>query len=224
MKRIVIAIISILVFMTSAGSAGAARSRKRASVACSVGRSHVVVADAQAQVYEGPSVSEGVLAPEAPVFYGCVYGHRKSYELGSPPNGSPSVSFGTRLFTLAGPIVAYEKSFVHPPPGFSSWFVIVRDLRSGKILHELPTGTPSHPIPNQVGDGSITAIVVKSDGSVAWILENNISPVEYEIHTFDKTGSHVLASGSDIEPHSLALAGSTLYWLQGGKPMSAVLH
>ena len=32
------------------------------------------------------------------------------------------------------------------------------------------------------------------------------------------------ASGSDIDPHSLALIGSTLYWAQGGNPITASLN
>jgi hypothetical protein len=65
------------------------------------------------------------------------------------------------------------------------------------------------------------AIVVKSDGSVAWIVE---SSSEYQVRAVDKSGSRVLSSGTNIDPHSLALAGSTLYWTQGGKPKSAMLN
>ena len=71
-------------------------------------------------------------------------------------------------------------------------------------------------------------MVVKSDGAVAWIAENEIGPPhgppEYEVNAVDKTGNRTLAAGTDIAPSSLALAGSTLYWTQGGKPMSAPLN
>jgi hypothetical protein len=45
----------------------------------------------------------------------------------------------------------------------------------------------------------------------------------FEVHAADRTGSRLLASGPTIDPHSLALAGSTLYWTQGGKPFTASL-
>jgi hypothetical protein len=112
-----------------------------------------------------------------------------------------------------------------PPAGFQEWKVVVENLRTGRVLHKVPTGTSS---PGAVGIGPVVSLVVKSDGAVAWIVENEIParhvPAEYEVHAVDKTGNRLLASGSDIDPHSLALAGSTLYWTQGGKPMSAPLN
>jgi hypothetical protein len=106
----------------------------------------------------------------------------------------------------------------------SQFLVLVRDLRTGKVLHEVPTGTPKVPKPGLVGAGATTVIVVKPDGAVAWIMETEFMPNEYEIHALDKAGSRMLASGADIAPSSLALAGSTLYWTQAGKPFSASLN
>ena len=62
------------------------------------------------------------------------------------------------------------------------------------------------------------------DGSVAWIVETNEEEGEYQVHAVDKSGSRVLASNPDIDPTSLALAGSTLYWTQGGQPATASLN
>ncbi len=59
---------------------------------------------------------------------------------------------------------------------------------------------------------------------MAWITQASPDEGSYQVHTVDKTGSHELAFGADIDPYSLALAGSRLYWTQEGKPMSAVLH
>jgi len=83
----------------------------------------------------------------------------------------------------------------------------------------MPNGSPAEP--GDIGLGETTAIVVKSDGSVAWIVRTNDGP---QVRFADKTGEHLLAAASPaIDPNSLALAGSTLYWTQGGKPMSAAL-
>jgi hypothetical protein len=207
--------------------ASAAAPRRETATKCSSGHSRVVVADAQAQVYEAPESSSA--NPEYLVLFGCTYGRHRSYLLGHPlGGGTPSGIGGVAHETLAGTIIAYERSSTINE-GRSSWLVIVRDLRSGRVLREVPTGTALSRNPNLVGAGFTTAIVVKSDGAVAWINETILRPGEklvlgFEVHAVDSTGSRVLASGPEIERHSLALVGSTLYWMQGGKPMSAVLH
>jgi hypothetical protein len=199
-----------------------------AGAKCPAGRSHVIVADAQAEVYVG-----GVGGSfREPSFLGCAYARGKSYELGVPEGtggGAPnSVVVGSKLYTLAGPIVAFEESSVTELEPASRYIeqIVIRNLRDGQLIRRLPTGTPVAPPknPEDAGIGEATAIVVKRDGAVAWIVEVDDAAVEYQVHAFDKAGNHVLASGSDIEPHSLALVGNTLYWLQAGKPMSAALN
>ncbi len=121
-------------------------------------------------------------------------------------------------------MVAYEESLLLGQLGIEPsrrQLVIVRNLSTGRLVHRVPTGTSGIPTPRSIGIGSAVAIVVKSDGSVAWIVE---SGSEYQVHAVDKTGSRVLAAGTDVDPRSLALTGSTLYWTQGGKPASAALN
>jgi hypothetical protein len=65
---------------------------------------------------------------------------------------------------------------------------------------------------------------VKPDGSVAWIEEHELSPRSYVVHVADRSGIRTLASGTDIDPKSLALAGSTVYWTQGARPASTALN
>jgi hypothetical protein len=74
------------------------------------------------------------------------------------------------------------------------------------------------------GIGPITSLVVKPDAAVAWIVNTDEENGGYQVHAADKTGPRVLATGADIAPGSLALAGSTLYWTQGGRPFSGVLR
>jgi hypothetical protein len=111
--------------------------------------------------------------------------------------------------------------------------VVVRDLSTGRVLHKVPTGSPVKSNPYQAGVGPVVALVVKANGSVAWIAEDversmNVGSSEvvpyFDVWEADKTGSRLLASGFDVDPSSLALAGSTLYWTQGGKPFSASLN
>jgi hypothetical protein len=101
--------------------------------------------------------------------------------------------------------------------------VVVRELCSGRVLHETLTGTKVTPEPATEGLGTVVALVVKSDGSTAWIVATDAENGGYQVHAVDKTGSRTLATSSAIAPGSLALAGSTLYWTQGEQPMSATL-
>jgi hypothetical protein len=177
----------------------------------------VIAADARAVLYR-LSIAAGMTPP---YIYGCADGSRRSYTLGRVIEGSASGSVGTGPFALAGPVVAYgaEKSFTG---GHSFSEVWVRDLATGKILHRFPDGSPAEP--GDVGIGETTAIVVRRDGSVAWITRASRQLGGIQVRSVDATGSHLLASSPEIEPKSLALAGSTLYWTQGGKPMLGTLE
>jgi hypothetical protein len=185
----------------------------------------VLVADGQAQVYTTRG-NFGLMV------VGCAYGHRSSSMLGLFPEcGSAGGCAGVEQETLAGPIIAYG-AFSAPEPdpgsgeGKGSFLVVVRDLRSGKVLLITPTGTPGGtPTPGRVGVGRAVAIVLKSDGAVAWIAEKEAgsSGGGYEVHAADRAGIRLLAAGAGIEPSSLALGGSTLYWTQAGGPASASL-
>ncbi len=190
-----------------------------ASSKCPAGHSHLIVADAQGEVY---------LRVETEDIIACAYGSKHLHLLGGPPGYDAEGGGELTHYTLAGAVLAYE-NYVYtnfPATGHpESWrYVYVENLRAGQVLHKLPTGTSTA---SAVGIGPVVAIVVKSDGAVAWIAGNNNDSehaTSFEIHAVDKTGSRLLASGGAIDPHSLALAGSTLYWTQEGKPMSATLH
>lgn len=70
------------------------------------------------------------------------------------------------------------------------------------------------------------SLVVKGDGSVAWIAQDTETKegYSYQLHVLDREGEHVLASSPELAPYSLALTGSTLYWTENGKPFSATLN
>ena len=137
--------------------------------------------------------------------------------------------------TLNGAVVAYERfSTSINGEGAELRYVVVRDLRTGRIFRHLPTGNPLVARPNVSGVGPLVSLVVKTNGSVAWIAEDigrstlsttgALEHIFYDVYASDKSGTRLLASGFDVSPSSLALAGSTVYWTQGGKPASAVLN
>lgn len=224
MQRSTISAISVLVLLLAV-SASAASTGEKVRAMCVPGHSRLLAVDTHAQVYT-------VINEEGPFLeaYGCVYG-RRPYRLGGLPEDftSPTGGGGVRDIALNGSMAAYQYS-EFGEVGWASWMVAVRDLRTGRWLHIVPTGKLEEPNPNpdSAGIGPAVTIVVKSDGSVAWIAEDRFlsenKPAYYQLHAVDKAGSRVLAAGTTIDPHSLALAGSTLYWTQGGKPESAVLN
>jgi hypothetical protein len=182
-----------------------------------------------------------------------VYGDRHSFPLGGPVKcgggGGGAPCGGTKQFTLGGTYVAYEEvagEDMYGEPGHFEWIVVVRSLRTGRVLHRVPTGTPLKPRPGYIGVGNVVALVVRSDGSVAWIADDyertvgtgtlSVTPY-FDVEAVDQSGSRLLASGINIDPSSLALpiggndigqhdesiAGKTVYWTQGGEPFSASL-
>jgi len=217
------------VVLIGAAPAGAARPKQKPAAKCPPKHSFLMMAGTEAEVYLRPEGS-GPFGFEAEEIFGCVYGHSRVYDLGAPSFGpsGPSGSGGIVPKALHGAIVAYEASGTRQ--------VLVRNLRNGNVLYEVPTNeaaaNSSLLRSESDGRGPAVSVVLKTDGSVAWINEfglvvnkfGTVHPMEYEVHAVDKNGSRVLGSGTNVDPHSLALAGSTLYWTQDGSPMSTVLN
>lgn len=213
----------------SAGSAlSSAFASSKDSVRCRPGHSKLVAADPQSVVYltrvaSRPSYTSFM------AYVGCIRGHRRAFVLGGTPVGSSSGAAGSRLYTLAGPFVAWERSeSMTGESGHAEWVVIVEDLRSGRVLRRVPTGVANPPVRGLVGSGPATQIVVDAQGASAWIVEaasrTGGRPAQFEVHEASQGGTRTLASGADISPRSLALVGGTLYWTQGGKASSVTLH
>jgi hypothetical protein len=217
-------------------TAGGSFSRQRTATRCPQAHAHPVLADSQAVIYTIAEARRGLYETEHFIATRvCAYGHKGSFKIGETRVPEPTEGWGADVFhiTLDGTMLAYEKRsstysryYREGEPASSTWQVIVRDARTGRVVRTVPTGTatPQHPWLTFIGDGETTAIVVKRDGSVAWVTDTVQSTNRYEVHTADQSSSNLLAIGSNIAPYSLALAGSTLYWTQGGKPFSASLN
>jgi hypothetical protein len=212
--------IGTLGVLTATAATSSARTGPKAQARCPPGHTHPVTADAQAQVYQ-------VFSPEPAEIFGCAYGDRHAYFLGGPDVSDAEGGGDETHYTLGGANVAFESGRFRDFPAQgqpgAEYYVQVENLRTGRRIDKVPTGTSSA---GQVGFGPVVTLIVKSDGAVAWIAENGLErepAMSFEVHALDKTRSRLLASGPGIDPHSLALTGSTLYWTQGGKPMSTSL-
>lgn len=240
MRRIAIAGIFVLPLLGVAAPASDAASSRKAVSTCPPAHSRVLLADAQAAIYtirEQRIERIGGRREASPIIAtrGCDASNKRSYRLdwefanaGSAESGSP-IPLKLRL---SGSVVAYEESFYggnrysqgRDEEYVEEWYVVVRSLQTGRVLRKVPTGAKEKDHPKFVGDGQTTAIVVKADGAVAWITDTVQSENRYQVHALDETGERTLAVGSNIDPNSLALAGSTLYWTQGGKSFSTTLN
>jgi len=161
--------------------------------------------------------------------FGCAGARGASYVLGPPAEFSSQGGGGVQRVTLGGAMVAYENSSVGRGSGAGDFLVVVRNLANGRLVHKEPTGTRRRPQSEGIGVGPPTAIVVASNGSVAWIAENREATYEagnlyFEVHARDRSGSRLLAAGTDLSPKSLRLVGNTLSWTQGGARRQALLR
>jgi hypothetical protein len=133
---------------------------------------------------------------------------------------------------LAGVFVAYERYTLYPAGGAgdTQTDLYVVDLRNGKVVVDEEARPPT----GQMEDRSVTDLVLKRNGSVAWISDHwtydtNPAVVNYEVHRFSRDpanpGRALLDSGGDIERDSLALAADrkTIVWTKGGQQKSGQL-
>jgi hypothetical protein len=207
-------VIAALTIFLAAASTSDAHGRHIAVPKCIPKGSEPVVADVEAEVY---AVTRKFQGHSRVSFAGCMYGSSRLYQLGHAiENGSVD----SRVFALAGPVVAYTT--IAPANGSvpETLKVIVLNLSTGQTLHH-----ESFP---PVGEA--TSIVVKSDGSAAWIVAGPFDDCVpfatscYEVaDVAERGGGALLAKGPEIEPYSLALSGNTVYWTQDSKPESAAL-
>ncbi len=198
MRRIAIYMIPTLALLLATASPSVARVRHTTAPKCPPAKSRVLLADSEAELYIVKERLPHFPEPE-PVVRGCAYGQKRSYLLGETEEHSSSYggggSSGVRLATLAGTIVAYAESAVYGSGKEKAprYFMVVRDLSTGRILYRVNTGRFVKPEATPVSVGSATALVVKSDGAVAWIIETGV-PTTYQVYAIDKAGRRLLAS------------------------------
>lgn len=155
----------------------------------------VLRADAEAVVYEA-LIGE----PGGGDVFGCTYKYRRAYDFGSGPAYFDAAGGGgIEEIRLAGHIVAYNEAFSGKQTEEEGAHLVraslvVRDLRDGKRLDDIV--------------GGASAIVLKSDGALAWIAGD-------QVDAKDKSGLRVLAKGPYIERRWLRLTRSTVRWREG---------
>lgn len=224
------------VLLVPSGAVASARSRPTAS-SCMPRTARALLADAEAAVYsirakvtgtqEGERYTESLIETRA-----CGIGRAGSVLLFSRPVIQPTEEhFAIEHLVLHGAMLAYATAYyggtryTEEQESPEEWRVIVRDLRTGQIIHNVTTGPKDPAHPKLIGDGWTVAIVLRADGSVAWTTQAPyFSGSPYAVHVLDGKGDRELAVGTTVDPHSLALSDGTLYWTQDGTPMSAPIY
>ncbi len=170
-----------------------------------------VAADADAQVYVAGSGTAN--------YWGCVFGHR--------PVRLPGAYGGVRTVaisrvTVAGDFAAYAVRATNGPA--AEVFNVDRiNLETRAVEVSLPCSRGST---LSVGGGPAIDLDVTPSGAFAWICSSDLTAsgyVYYEVHERDRETSRLLAGSSDIDPGSLAVSSSHVYWFQGGVPEAAPL-
>jgi hypothetical protein len=209
LMRVRCALIVLLAALTACGSSSGMSSGSSSSPSCAPAHATALAADGRASVY----VSSGHV-------YGCANSTHRRYLLGASARSIREGRAGPVV--LAGVDVAYGLSRFGVDTGSTQ--VMVRRLTDGKLLHGAPaTSSVAGPESYQ----SVSALVLKPDGAVAWIGQSNSIGGRghgVEVHRFDTRGQSVLDRGSGIGPSSLRLRGSVLSWTNSGRRRSATLN
>lgn len=177
---------------------------------CNPPHSTTLAATAKVRVFQTRGLNRGTRVRAT---YGCLLRGKRPVRFVVPdfPTGYGQIA-------IAGRYVAYgvfsdcAASFCDPNN------VVVQDLRDGK-----PVFVDG---PLRVAD--VTALVLRANGSAAWIQSvfdegGSIQPGFSVVRAKLGRPPVVLDSGTDVDSVSLALAGSTLYWIKGATPVTALL-
>jgi hypothetical protein len=177
---------------------------------CSHKGSRTILASEQARIYE-------VTRNQAALTWlrGCLYRTNRRVLLAR--SDLDGVSEQIESLRLTGRFAAFGATGSAKADTLGSAVRVV-DLRRGRRRY----AAPPQRSPFRTFD-----LELKRNGSVAWIAgpHPGYAARPFQVFKTDASGRQVmLASGEDIEPHSLALSGSHLYWTQGGAPFSALLR
>lgn len=117
----------------------------------------------------------------------------------------------------AGRYVAFERAYVDELD--HRYTVIVRDAATGRTLTSAPTGQLVNPDGPDSGIGPTTALALRRDGAVAWIVrDETAADTQHEVWVGQGRARTRLARAPDIAPQSLRLSKQRVCWTQGGAP------
>jgi hypothetical protein len=157
----------------------------------------------------------------------CLVGRRVGMTLipAPPPHARPGPFFLGAIgkIALAGPVVAYVIDRLTGVDTSSSELVVA-DVATRRVLRSAPVGYSVDA--GILAYEALTALVVTSDGAVAWVEEQGgaRSASVVSVYAAPAKGAAVLLDeGPAIDPTSLVLSGGTLSWSDAGAPRTGAM-
>ena len=203
-----------LVLVTAPAGEAKQRGHKPKQAACSLSGSKTVMATTEARLFTKVDRRRGTLSE-----YACLYSRNRRFLLSvsdTAPGGSGDT---TGLPVLAGPYVAYVLGHFDDSERYNPEFkgfpdqVVAINLSTAADLR-FPAAAGSSPA------AKVSDLVLSASGSFAWIGSGSAGN---EVHRLDvgDAADTVVDSGAGVQPDLLALARSTIYWLNRQAGLSA---
>jgi hypothetical protein len=196
--RLALAICAVLVALPVA-SAEARRVQTRCDR-----RGTTITANARARIFFVP-LGEG----ERDI-YGCARRGGKVRHLATNA-GQAAGSFGD-FFQLSGTLAGFA-DVTYSGASDSEYAARTLDLRTGRTVRRF--GELGLPVALSMARNGSLAIIT------ALLKDDPSNPQQYEVRRIDRGGATALDTGPDVDPQSLAVAGSWVYWTRGGAAHSA---
>lgn len=203
----VVTLAAVLGLALAPASASAAKAKRT----CHPAHSTTLAATKSVRVFQTRGFSRDT---KTHATYGCLLSAKHPYRfvvLDFP--------MGFQRITIAGHFIAYAAYSDCAADYCNPNAVMVQDLATGR--RTFAEGT-------LVAVAHVRDLVLRADGAVAWIQASyddngSVRPGLDVVAGGAGRTPVVLGSGEDVAPGSLALAGRTVYWTQGGQPRSGTL-
>jgi hypothetical protein len=206
----VVALLAAVLAAGPAAFADASSKTSRGYKRCTSGGAHVLAGNDKVLVVRRPRGHT----------MACVIATGRSRSLGDTVPGEGETKITVRRFVLAGSIVAFNWEYSREEVEQGVYVLDLRVHRQVRCYDAVSTVAAPRP----GAQSAVTSIIVRADGAVGWIARNeDVQPARFEVQRA-MTGDvkpTLLGAGVDIEPASLALGGTALYWLAGGLAQSA---
>jgi hypothetical protein len=197
--------------LASGASAGGTPSDRRVKACESAGTT--VAANGVARVFRQRR-------GKIPGYYACRFGTRRARFLESYDRDGGG---GVGRIQLTGARVAFDY-LVCSRGGPCTGSVRVVHLRSGMTRRsETPPSDPDNPFS---ATSAATDLELTRRGSVAWLRPRQLATgTDVQVFKFERGSAAVLLDqGPAIDPRSLAVSGSTVYWIHDGQPRAAPIR
>lgn len=186
------------------------------AASCTSAGSSTLASTSASRVYRKASTGD---------IYGCLYSKNKRYRLVDVSSGAGTSSIHNGTLRLAGRYVGLATEDCGAIDCGST--IQVRNLKTGVRVHNT-AAAPNDTVEEDDTEGPLVSDLElrKTNGSVAWIVQSQpaMGSATFEVRRSDSAGTSLVDTGGNIVPNSLALSGSSIFWLKGATSQTAGLN